>query len=338
VRLLVVGAGAVGGVLGARLLRAGQEVTLVARGSHAEAMRRQGLKIEGETVGTFWPNVVSSIPSSPTPDAIFVTVKTFDLAAAGTMLGQQVAPPVPVLALQNGLEIEVTLVSALRAAGWTQPEHWVVRGVNSVPSMRIGPGELRHAGKGEILLPNPSRGGAAIHSSLFQKVLEEAGIPVRLVESIDREEWRKALLNAAINPVTAVHRVPNGELLKEPESSEARGLLREAQRAAHLAGFDFTDAEADEDLLRVLHATATNRSSMVQDLELGRPTEIDAISGAILRTAEAHGVKLPATERMVGLIRQMTATPLPLSRSPPSGPQHGEPPRATGESETNRAR
>jgi 2-dehydropantoate 2-reductase len=309
VRLLVVGAGAIGSLLGARLLRSGQEVFLVARGAHAEAMRRDGLRIEGETQGLFRVNVLDSISPGTSADAVLLTVKTFDLAAAGEMIGRSLRMPIPVLALQNGLGVEAVLIGALQAGGWEHPERWVVRAVNSVPSMRVAPGHLRHSGKGEILLPDPSTGGSAVHSVLFQSLLEGAGIRVRVVPSIEREVWRKALVNAAINPVTAAHGLANGELLQEPWSGEARTLMREAQLASHLAGFDFTDAEADQDLRHVLKATAANHSSMVQDLELGRPTEIDAISGAIVRTALAYGTKLPATERMIDLIHRKAMDP-----------------------------
>jgi 2-dehydropantoate 2-reductase len=306
VRLLVVGAGAIGSLFGAKLLEAGQEVTLVARGAHGDALRKEGLRIEGETVRVYHPSVVGEIPPATQTDGILLCVKTFDLLLASEMIGRAVVRPVPTLALQNGLNIEPIVTEALRIGGWEHPESWVVRAVNSVPSRWVAPGRVQQTGTGEVLLPAPSRSGAAAHSELFRSALEGAGIPVRLVDSIDREVWRKVLLNAAINPLTAAHGLTNGELLNEPWAAEARRLLREAQLAAHFAGYDFVDAEVDADLQRVLRATAANHSSMAQDLELGRPTEIDAISGAIVRTALAHRTRLPATEQMISLILQKT--------------------------------
>jgi 2-dehydropantoate 2-reductase len=304
VRLLVVGAGAIGSLFGAKLLRAGNHVTLVAKGAHGEAMQRDGLRIEGETEGLFHPVVEPSIPRGTRTDAVLLCVKTFDLVEASEMVGRAVDGPVPTLALQNGLGIEALVTRALQAGGWDHPESWVLRAVNSVPARWIAPGRVRQTGTGEVLLPEPASRGAAAHSELFGGVLEQAGICVRFVPSIDREVWRKAILNAAINPLTAAHGLTNGELLNEPWAEEARILLREAQEAAHLAGFDFGNAELDDDLRRVLQATAANHSSMAQDLELGRPTEIDAISGALVRVALAHGTRLPSTEHMIALIRQ----------------------------------
>ncbi len=311
-RLLVVGAGAIGSLLGAALLRSGQEVQFVARGRQAEAIRQDGLRIEGKTEASLRPFVMTTISPGTGADAVLLTVKTFDLATASKMIGRGIAVPVPILAVQNGLGIEPIVADALRTNGWKTPELWLVRAVNSIPAALVAPGRVRHAGRGEILLPDPSGGGGSVHSTLFHRLLDGAGISVRLVDSIEREVWRKALINAAINPVTAAHGLLNGELLREPWASEARTLLREAQHAAHFAGFDFGDSEVDQDLDRILRATASNRSSMVQDLALGRPTEIDAISGAILREALRHGVNLPATERMIALIHEKargTSTP-----------------------------
>ncbi|MFZ1022534.1 MAG: 2-dehydropantoate 2-reductase [Thermoplasmata archaeon] len=305
-RLLVVGAGAIGSLFGAKLLVSGQDVTFVARGAHGEAMRQGGLRIEGDGEEVSHPRVVVAIPPGTRTDGILLCVKTFDLATASEMIGRALVGPVPILALQNGLNIDPVVIQALRGSGWDQAENWVVRAVNSVPSMWVAPGRVRQTGTGEVLLPAPSHGGAAAHSDLFRSALEGAGISVRLVDSIDREVWRKAVLNAAINPLTAAHGLANVELLNGRWKVEAQTLLREAQLAAHLAGFDFEDTELDADLRRVLQATAANRSSMVQDLERGRLTEIDAISGAIVRIALAHGTRLPATERMISLVRQKT--------------------------------
>jgi 2-dehydropantoate 2-reductase len=306
VRLLVVGAGAIGSLFGAKLIESGQEVTLVAKGAHGEALQKEGLRIEGNPTGLYHPSVVRTIPTGSRAEGIFLCVKTFDVPSASEMIGRTIKEPTPILALQNGLNVESMVIEALRRGGWVHPENWVVRAVNSVPSRWVAPGRVEQTGTGEVLLPAPSRSGPAMHSDLFRSALERAGIPVRFVESIAREVWRKALLNAAINPLTAAHGLTNGELLNEPWAGQARTLLREAQLAAHLAGYDFDDSELDQDLQRVLRATAANHSSMAQDLELGRPTEIDAISGALLRTARAHGARLPATEEMIALIRKKT--------------------------------
>ena len=306
-KLVIVGAGAVGSLFGAALFAAGHEVTLVGRPDHVAAIRATGLRVEGPRPRAF------AIPATTdfghaSADAILVAVKTFHLGAAAAAIAREIDPPAPLLLLENGLGIEEIAIGGLKDGGWVRPEPWVLRAINSVPSTLVAPGVIRETGQGEVLLPAPDAPvpGRA-HVPLFRHLLEGAGIPVRLVPEFAREVWRKALVNAAINPVTALHGVPNGALLAEPLRSEALRLLREAQATARAAGFDFSDGEALADFERVARATAENRSSMLQDLDRGRPTEIDALSEALLRFAERDGLDLPATRAAVTEIRARVA-------------------------------
>jgi 2-dehydropantoate 2-reductase len=308
VKILVVGAGAVGSLFGARLAGAGNEVELVGRSDHILAVRSHGLRVEGSAPGTFHPQAFSDIGETSVPDVLLLTVKTFDLGSAARMIARRFPRPMPVLLPQNGLNAGRVAAQALSSSGWAEPTPWIVRAVNSVPVTWVGPGIVRQAGEGELVvrdprLPDPASGSIAVVLSLFSR----AGLPVRKVPDLEREIWRKALVNAAINPVTAIHRVQNGRLLDSPYREEAHRLLREAQLAADAAGFPFTDLEADADLDRVVRATAENRSSMLQDRERGRPTEVDAISGEIERTALAHGIGLPVTRAMIELLRSPTS-------------------------------
>ncbi len=303
-KLLVLGAGAVGSLLAARLSAAGHPVELVARPDHADAIRARGLRVVGTSPGTFHPSALDDLAEAAPPDAVLLTVKTFDLASASGRLARRFPRLPPTLLPQNGLGIERTVEAAIRASAGEDAEAVLVRASNSIPVTLVGPGVVRQAGVGEIVLRDPASGGPARDAAaLFVTLLDRAGIPVRLVDDLERELWRKALINAAINPVTALHRVPNGRLLELPYREEATGLLREAQRAAALAGFEFSDREADADFERVARATAENRSSMLQDRDRGRPTEVDAISGEILRVAVAQGVDLPRTRAVVERLR-----------------------------------
>ena len=303
-KLLVVGAGAVGSVLAARLSAAGYSVELTARPEHAAAIRAHGLRIEGTSEGTFHPVALDALADAATPDAIVLTVKTFDLSAAASEVGARFGGGIPILLPQNGLFVERTVDRALRRTTGEDPTPRLVRAVNSIPATLVAPGVVRQAGTPEMVLRDPSAGGpAATATAVFRDALERSGIPLRLVRDLDRELWRKALVNAAINPVTALHRVTNGRLLESPYRDEAVALLREAQRAAAAAGYPFSDAEADRDFDRVVRATAENRSSMLQDRDRGRPTEIEAISGEILGVASAHGLDLPLTRSVVERLR-----------------------------------
>jgi 2-dehydropantoate 2-reductase len=303
VRVVVVGAGAIGTLLAGSLLEAGHSVTVVTRPAYLARLRTEGLRVESASGVRTYRVPIEDRPPADGTDLAVLAVKTFDVAGAASALGR--APPVPTLLPQNGLGIERIVAGALRDSGWADPTRYLVRAVNSVPSTALGPGVVRWGGQGEILLPDAGEAGdAAPYVAAFRDLLAGAGLRVRTVPGFARELWRKAVLNAAINPVTAVRGIPNGELRNEPYRSEAITLLHEAAQAAARAGVFFADAEIEEDWERVVRSTATNRSSMLQDLDRGRPTEIDAISGELLRTAAAHGLELPATRAIIDRVME----------------------------------
>jgi 2-dehydropantoate 2-reductase len=277
-------------------------------------IQAQGLRVSGTEDRIVHLESSTSVPPGLAVDAAILTTKTYGLADAAEELAAAI-PPRPVLFLQNGLGILPLAQAALRAGGWNDPSPYTVRGVNSIPATWVGPGEVRETGVGEVLLPVPGEAGPSAGAArLFRMLLEGARLPVEAVPEFEREVWRKALVNAAVNPVTAVHNIPNGELLKEPRRTEALELLGEALAVARAAGFGFTSEEVTRDFERIVRSTAANRSSMLQDIDRGRPTEIDAISGEILREATRHGLELPATRRVVD---RVTA----LSSRSRSGPQ-----------------
>jgi 2-dehydropantoate 2-reductase len=296
VRIVVVGAGAIGSLFGALLLRAGNDVTLVGRAEHVAAIHRNGLRVEGRTTGTFRIPAVSELSAGLQTDLCLLTVKTYDLEAAASQFGRAVKNPVPVAALENGLGVESTVETALSGNGWAESPDWVVRGINSVPATFAAPGVIRHAGEGELLLSDYRSGH---HAEAIAQTFRAAGIPARVDQDREREVWRKVLVNAAINPVTADHGIPNGRLLLDPYRGQALQLLDEAISVAQAEGVRFTDTDAQRELWRVVRATADNRSSMLQDLDRGHRTEIDSISGAILEIGRRRGLSLPATERIV---------------------------------------
>jgi 2-dehydropantoate 2-reductase len=308
-RVVVFGAGAVGGLFGALLSRAHHEVLLVAREPDVVAIRRDGLVIEGDTQGTFELPAVDALTDGMETDALLLTVKAPDVRAAGEQVARRLRPIPPILALQNGLGIERELIEGLDAGEGEVLPGTITRGVNSVPATRLAPGRIRHAGHGEVLIDTPDLPGAKRSAAMFLGLLGSAGIPIRQVPELTREIWRKVVINAAVNPVTADHGIPNGQLAREPWRGQAERLLREAQGVALSQGYEFSDDELEEDLWRVVRATARNRSSMLQDLERGHTTEIEFISGALLRLADKHGLSLPLTRRAYERIRARGRVP-----------------------------
>lgn len=310
-RLLVYGGGAIGSLFAALLSRAGHEVLLIGRRAHVEAVRTSGLIVEGVTEGVFHPEVATAIPADERPDGVFVTVKTYDVAEAARALATALSRPAPVLLPQNGIGVEEGFLATLGPADRPFASAPIVRGVSSVPVTFLGPGRIRHAGEGELLLGAVTGHCDETSVERFEGWVRSAGLRVRRVNDIQREVWRKLLVNAAINPVSADHRVPNGQLAEDPWRGQALRLLSEALAVARAEGFEFSREEAEADLFRVVRATAQNRSSMLQDVERGRPTEIDAISGAIVERARRHSIPVPATERALHRIKAKSAAGLP---------------------------
>ena len=301
-RLLVVGPGALGTLFATRLAAGGHRVFVRGRPGSAGGRRPRppSFRIEGTDPVEAAVTWTQELPEPL--DGVIVAVKSYDLTAACSALGP--AEPVPLLLLQNGFGIDAAARSTLLAQGAQRTAETLVRAIVSLPATWIGPGVVRQAGAGEVLLPSPPPGPGSASVEAWDRWLTDSGITVRRVAAFDREVWRKLLVNAAINPVTADHGVENGRLAEPPWREQALGLLGEARRVAASQGHEFSAEETERDLFQVVRATAANRSSMLQDLDHGRPTEVEAISGAILRLGESAGLELPKTRRIVERLRR----------------------------------
>ena len=306
--MIVFGAGAIGSLFAALLTRAGDSVLVVGPPAHVRAIREGGLRVEGSLEGT-WPMEAEEGLTAPVPaDAVLLTVKSFDLVRAAEGLAPWLERPMPILLPQNGLGITARAKEGF-AAGVDRPSHWFVRAVNTLPATLVAPGQVRYAGSGEVRLPSPT-GSAGLGPAirLFHDLLARAKIPVRYVSNFDQTLWTKAVVNGVINPITAAHGVMNGALATSPYRELAEALLAEGLAAAGAAGHPLDASATREELWRTVGATATNRSSMLQDVERGRPTEIDVISGALLAAGRAHGFPMPATADIVTKVRARVAT------------------------------
>jgi 2-dehydropantoate 2-reductase len=297
-RLAVLGAGAVGTVLAVRLAAAGHDVTVGLRQARHDPMR---LSVEGfEPVSATLPT--ASADRLPVPlDGVAIAVKAYDLAEAARPLADRAG--LPTLLVQNGLGVERLAASRWTAPGDDAGRPRLVRGVTSIPSTGKAEGVVRQVDRGFVVLdaaPSDELLGA---TEAWAGWLSSAGVEVRRGAPLEREVWRKLLVNAAINPVTADHGVENGRLLEEPWRGQALALLREALEVAERAGVRFDPTEAEHELFAAVRATSANRSSMLQDLDRGRETEIETISGAVVTLADRYGLDVPATRRALERIR-----------------------------------
>lgn len=279
--LAVVGPGALGLWYASRL--AGSVRTaVIARSAQRAAELRAGVEIGGALYRpeAFGPDAL------PRADWVIVLVKANDTAAAARLAARMA--PRGVLSLQNGL-VEESLRKAL-------PGVRVAQGVSTEGAYRERK-RVVHAGAGETLLP-PGFATVARH-------LRHAGFRVRVERDLASARLRKLLVNVCINPLTALFRERNGKLLERPYALYAEALAREAAPVLAAAGLKITPDEAWARVREVARATARNRSSMLQDVLAGRRTELEHLSGALLRLARRHHLPAPthrAVHRLVRLI------------------------------------
>ncbi|MEM0128678.1 MAG: 2-dehydropantoate 2-reductase [Thermoplasmata archaeon] len=302
-RIAVVGPGAVGTLWAALLSRAGHEVLLVGRPGTRRLPAGGRIVVEGTAAGTYPVRSRVGLGGGPAPDLVILAVKSYDVEEASRSIASAIAPGRPVLLPQNGLGIEE---SAARGAGPAGIDpRWFVRAVHTIPSTWLGPGRVRYAGTGTLRLPpatGQSPGDEA--AAAFERLFRSAGIPVDRPADFASALWSKAVVNAVINPLTALTGCPNGAIAGEELRARAETLLREALAAAAAAGHPLDGGVARGALWATVESTRENLSSMLQDLRDGRPTEIDAISGALLDAGERHGLAMPETRRVVEEIRR----------------------------------
>ena len=292
--LLLVGTGALASLFGARLAAAGVHVTML--GTWPEglaALGEHGVRlVEAGSAERAWPVRVAADPAEcrDIPYAL-VLVKAWQTGRAA----QQLAVCLPVdglaLTLQNGWGNRETLAQALG------PQR-VALGTTTLGATLLAPGVVRAGGQGPVTLGSHPRVGP------LAGLLAEAGFDVRMAEDVAGLAWGKLVINAAINPLTALLRVPNGELLTRPEARELMGLAAAEAAAVGIAQglrLPFTDpVAAAED---VACRTAANHSSMYQDVQRGRPSEIDAICGAVVQAGQRVGVPTPVNRTLWLLVR-----------------------------------
>ena len=294
-RVLVFGAGAMGSVVAARLAEAHQ-VSLVGRRRHVDAINARGLQITGHTEIVQTAIHATTDPSSlrgAAPDAILLTVKAYDTRSAVAALSDYWNTSIFV-SLQNGLGNEEAIAEHASK---------VLGAVINQGATFIGPGEVFHAGSGEIDL-GPFSGTTDDDAETIAAALRDAGFPAHARADIRARIWAKVILNAAVNPLTALLRKRTGELIDNDALEEAlRVVVEESVAIAAACGMPIHTADIIDKIRAVAEATRDNKSSMFQDLERGRRTEIDAINGALIAKAREHGVPCPANQLLANMVR-----------------------------------
>jgi 2-dehydropantoate 2-reductase len=300
-RIVIVGPGALGTIFAAALGHAGHDVTLLGRSSPwLQAIQADGLQLQARD-GTVerLSTVLTSDPSiARTADAAIVLVKTTATQSAVSAIKPYLAPDVPILTLQNGLGNCRVIREVLEREGRVLP------GITTQAGRRVAPNLVVHTGEGPTLIGYDYPGDAGAAADLAQ-AMSEAGIPAAVVHDIERWIWQKAAINAAINGLTALGGFPNGDIAAQDELLDAaETIAEEAAAVARALGIELGGMRSA--VRETATATAANHSSMLQDLEAGRKTEVDAIHGAIVEAGAKVGVATPTIGLVAALIRAET--------------------------------
>ena len=283
------GSGGVGGYFGAKLQRAGERVTLVARGPHLDAIKRAGLAIrsasEGDTVVK--PAVVERLEGVERADAVLFCVKSFDTDDAAPRLWSVLGPDTPVLSLQNGVDNEDKIDAKLGAGR-------AMGGVAQVFATIESPGVIRHHAAGRIIFGELD-GRISDRAERLRDAFARAEVPVELSRTIRRALWEKYLLICAVGGTTAVTRETIGAVRGTPATWQLfRRILEEVAALARASGVDLADDAVDQIMKFAETIPPANRASLAQDVLQGRRLELEALHGHAARLGERLGVPTPA--------------------------------------------
>lgn len=295
--ILIVGAGAMGGYFGARLHDAGADVCLYERDPEkVNIIAKQGLAVyEADGSRRFvFPPIFCDITDAPPVGLVVLLVKSYHTPDAAKDIARITACAPDILSMQNGMGNLETL------ADFFSRER-LFYGVTYQAAYEEKAGNILHTGSGETFIAplDPDRLPVARE---YAACLTRGGLAGEAIAASELESlrWRKLLVNAAINPLSAIYRLRNGALIEdEAVRAEMAELTQEGVAVAVSRGVKLEFTSIWQNILETCQKTAANRSSMLSDVEHGRRTEIDAINGSIVSFGAERGIATPAHEHII---------------------------------------
>lgn len=303
-KILVMGAGAIGLFYGARLQQAGEDVYYCARGENLRALRERGLDVQSPD-GDFHLAVrATEDPREFAPyELILFCVKSYDTLNAGGQVAGCLAEGGAVMTIQNGVENEAALCTIL------PPPQCVMGGNARVGAELVAPGRLLHTALG-IIEFGELDGRETPRALRIAEVFKRARILGRLTSDLRTVRWNKLMGNNSTNTVSALARCTLGAMFSDPDGAAlSRRLMEETAMVGRAEGAKISDDDIDKlyKLARSFSNAGDIKTSTLQDLERGKRLEYDAISGAVVRAARRHGLSVPATETVHTLLKLLDA-------------------------------
>ena len=298
-RIVVMGAGGVGGFFGAKLALAGNDVTFVARGRHLEAIRANGLRVESGTAAMHVANAraTDTIGDVPRPDVVMFCVKLWDVEAAAQQIAPLLGESGVVIPFQNGLASHEVLN---RVVG---PDH-VLGGVAYIAATIREPGVVAHTGTMARLRVGAFPGGPAARATEFAAACKDAKIDVEVSPDIRRALWEKFCFLAAFAGCTCLARQPIGAVRADPDlRATFEGAVQEAWSIGRASGVPLADDYVKAQLTAVDMLPAEMKASMLHDLEAGRRLEAPWLSGAVVQMAAEAGLIAPISRALYAAVK-----------------------------------
>ena len=306
-RIAIVGAGAIGGFIGAKLANAGADVVLFARGPHLRAMQERGLRVVGdEGELEVKPEVTGDLAAIGRADVIVLGVKAHSLTTLAPQLRPLFGPDTVVVSTQNGIpwwyfqnypgELNGLHLERVDPGGTIakaiEPER-VIGSLAYFSTDIAEPGVIHHTEGNRLSLGEPS-GARTDRVKALAELLIGAGLRAPVTTRFRHEIWVKLLGNVAFNPISALTGGTLEELVRHPETSAViRGIMAETEAVAAKLGIELP-ISIDQRMAGA-EKVGAHKTSMLQDLEAGRPLELEPIVGATVELGERLGVQMPAT-------------------------------------------
>ena len=332
-RFAILGSGAIGSYMGAALARGGADVVLIARGAQLDALREHGVRVLSDR-GDFaaHPPATDDLAAVADADVVVVALKAYSLPELAPRLGELLEGDTAVLPAQNGVPWwffqsfgdahEGTVLESVDPGGVVSAsiEPARVVGCVSYPATElVAPGVVRHVEGTRFTIGEPD-GSISERCRAIAEAFDAGGLKCPIEPAIRGQLWLKLIGNVAFNPTTALTGAALGDLALVPEAVElARGIMEECASVGAALGIELP--VSIERRLQAGIAVGDHRTSMLQDLESGKPLEIDCLSGAVIEIADLLGVPVPQTRAVDAAVRLRAAlrtTPLAQARTPGS--------------------
>jgi 2-dehydropantoate 2-reductase len=321
-RICIVGAGAIGGYMGARLALAGQHVTLIARGAHLQAIQEHGLTLHSEDgmTETARPALATSdIGAAGPQDLVIVAVKAHSLPSIAPAMRALYGSETMVLPAQNGIPwwyfhkhggpYEGRRIESVDPGGTIESQIETERVIGCVvyPAAElVGPGVVRQI-EGNRFTLGELDGAKTERIQRLAQALNEAGMKAPIRPRIRAEIWLKLWGNLAFNPISALTRATLAGICRYPPTRElARAMMLESQAVAERLGIEF--ALTVDQRIAGAEQVGEHKTSMLQDIEAGRPTEIDALVGAVAELGRLTAIPTPHIDAIYAAVKLMEHT------------------------------